>query len=75
MASETKLFDVPNLDDMSVDASDYETASEVFRKLSAYVDLKAQAIKYRKQGITLAARNIEVECEHIYESLPQWAKW
>lgn len=69
------MFDSPNLDCLSVDAEDYREASEVLRNLSAYAELKGEAIEQRMSGNIDGALRLEETCEAIYARLPQWAKW
>lgn len=71
----TALFDVPNLDGLSVDADDYFQASEVFHALSVYCQNKKISMSFRKHGNICKSEEIEKRNEKIYESLPDWAKW
>lgn len=69
------LFDVPNLDDLSIDPADLHKAAEMFGRLAAYADMKARAMELRTQGDVEAALCFERNCETTYKRLPAWARW
>lgn len=68
-------FEVPNLDDLSIDPKDIEEAKDLFYSLYRYAQYKEQAMIYRMGGdIEMALSNEEI-CEKIYKTLPEWARW
>ena len=69
------MFDVPNLDGLSVDPADYFAAAEVFGRLAAYADVKGRAMQLRAAGDVEAARAFERTAEATYRRLPEWAQW
>jgi hypothetical protein len=69
------LFDVPNLDALSVDSADYDLAADVLGQLAAYAHAKARAMRLRVQGDVEAALSWEKHQEALYRKLPQWARW
>jgi len=68
-------FDVPNLDDASMDAADYEVLADTLRKLAMYATSKAAAIGFRKSGNIASALQHEARLERLYDDLPEWARW
>jgi hypothetical protein len=70
-----KLFDVPNLDDMSVDPEDYREAARVLRALADYCERKGRAIQNRFKGNILSTGACDRECRMRYKDLPEWARW
>jgi hypothetical protein len=75
MNTEQALFDVPNLDDLSIDPADYDRAAQVFDALARYASLKASAMRTRLAGRINPALRMEERLEEIYASLPEWARW
>jgi hypothetical protein len=73
--SDSILFDVPNLDDLSVDPDDYDRAAAVMATLADYSKTKARAVRARAAGLIDTAILRERECEAIYQRLPGWARW
>ena len=73
MATETKLFDVPNLDGLSV--SDYGRMETVFTELGRYCFAKKAGMIAREARNADNAVQYEKRCESIYSALPDWAKW
>jgi hypothetical protein len=73
--SDSILFDVPNLDDLSVDPEDSRRAARVMRALANYLDHKRCAMKYRVAGKIEEASAHENTCDRIYRALPGWARW
>lgn len=69
------MFDVPNLDDMSVDPNDYIDAEAVLKQLAAYCSLKQRAMRARLSGAVEVAVAWEQQMEAIYKRLPEWARW
>lgn len=68
-------FEVPNIDDCSIDPDDYEALARVFGQLSDYASLKASAMRARLKGDIQFAIRHENGCERIYKQLPEWARW
>lgn len=64
---------VPNLDDET--REDLEEKEHAFSKLHSYAIKKGRAMELREQGKIEAASRFEAQCDAIYESLPDWAKW
>jgi len=74
--ADTKLFDVPNLDGLSVDPDDYAKAEEVFRHLMNYSKYKKQSMEFRSSGDVSNALICEYLADAIYlTELPEWARW
>jgi len=69
------MFDVPNLDDLSVDPAELREAAVVLEKLARYARKKATAMETRMAGNIPAAMVHEVLLERIYKDLPEWARW
>lgn len=67
------LFDVPNLDGMTVD--DLTETSKVLAKLAAYAKIKSEAMRTRAAGYITNAVHKERKCDAIYSELPKWARW
>lgn len=70
-----KLFDVPNLDNLSNDRRDYDELSKLFHKLAQWSHLKSQSLRKRMAGLNTEAKYAESGMEDIYKSLPNWARW
>lgn len=70
-----KLFDVPNLDDLTTDYRPMRQAAAVLRLLANYADVKADAMGFRKAGDIADAIVLEKGLERRYAELPAWAKW
>jgi len=68
-------FDVPNLDDASVDPADYRELAKVFGKLESICRRKASSIQSRLDGDIKDAKAMEECNERFYDSLPAWAQW
>lgn len=75
IAREIALFETPNLDGLSVDPGDYDTACEVLGLLSYYAKLRARAMRARGHGRIMVAIELERRCDQTYNRLPAWAKW
>ncbi len=73
--AELPLFEVPNLDGLSVDPDELLGASHVFYVLHEYARCKAGAMRHRVAGDINAARYLEAECDRLYNILPKWARW
>jgi hypothetical protein len=69
------VFEVPNLDDMSIDPADYNAAAAVLGQLACYAGAKGHAMRLRLKGDIEAALSWERMLEGMYARLPQWAKW
>lgn len=69
------LFDVPNLDDMSISSYDYAIAADIFLKLHEYCNHKRDAMESRQVGDIKTALGIEKMMEGIYKSLPIGYRW
>lgn len=50
-------------------------AKTVARQLRRYADAKRQALVDRGAGYIKGAERHESECERIYNTLPQYARW
>ena len=70
-----ELFEVPNLDGLSINPADLYTAASVFGQLAAYAGHKADAMKHRMAGDIECATAHEKNCDRIYRQLPEWARW
>ncbi len=70
-----KLFEVPNLDDISIDPDDYRQLVVVFGILQEYANTKHQAMRYRTFRELMAALRLEAHLEVLYDQLPEWARW
>lgn len=68
-------FEVPNLDDASVDPADLDNIATVLRLLADYAEIKANAMRYRLEGDILTAVRLERSCQRLYGKLPEWARW
>lgn len=71
-------FEVPNLDDMTVDPADLEQASEVLALLASYARIKAGAMKCRLSANAddnALAGDLERTLNVMYKRLPEWARW
>lgn len=75
MSEQRELFEVPNLDDFSMDPADHDAACMLFDSLASYSRHKARAMRHRLKGEMGAARTQEEICEGVYKRLPEWAKW
>lgn len=69
------MFDVPNLDGLSVDPADLDKAAKVFKLLRKYAKCKAAAMRQRLIGNINEALRHEHNCEVVYNDLPEWARW
>lgn len=84
------MFDVPNLDDMSVDPKDLLDFANAWDEkrptighadhvhylaVAQYARLKAGVMQDRLEGNIPAAMTQEAWCDRIYRRMPQWAKW
>lgn len=69
------LFEVPNLNCLSVDFGDLLHAAHVLRLLADYAENKGRAMELRAKGDIPMALNIESYLESVYKKLPKWAKW
>jgi hypothetical protein len=69
------LFDTINLDDMSVDPTDYDIAAKTLELLAYYAKMKACAMRHRLEGRIGSALAAERLCDSRYAQLPEWAKW
>ena len=74
-APELAGFDVPNLDDMSVDPMDYAAMERTLDKLSLYCEQKRRAMQYRLGGDVPVAIEYERLMQRTYQRLPAWARW
>lgn len=45
------------------------------KTLRRYAESKAAAMRAREEGRIQDAIASESTCDHLYESLPEWAKW
>ena len=70
-----ELFEVPNLDGMSMDPDDLRIAGDVFVQLAEYCRVTSTAMCARLDGRITAAIRHEHSAQIIYNSLPGWAKW
>jgi hypothetical protein len=68
-------FEVPNLDDLTIDPEELKRVAVVLGTLSNYATHKAQAMRYRSAGDIITALRWERDCQAIYEKLPKWARW
>jgi hypothetical protein len=68
-------FDVPNIDDASIDPADYDALTYTLSLLKQCTMYKAQAMRYRLCGFIEGAIRIEAHLERAYKQLPTWAKW
>lgn len=68
-------FDVPNLDDIECDITEYYRAEQVLLTLANYMNKRGKAKHYRLIGEITIAKAYEQDCENLYESLPHWARW
>jgi hypothetical protein len=68
-------FTTPNLDCETVDENDLRVLAITLRALASYADVKADAMRQRRQGKIERARVTEGRADDIYHQLPQWAKW
>jgi hypothetical protein len=66
-------FKVPNLDGAS--ETDLREISETLAKLARYADHKGNFKLWERSGIVPAARYHSIQCDEIYATLPNWAKW
>jgi hypothetical protein len=73
--SDSILFDVPNLDDLSIDPVNYDKAGMVLTLLAIYCRHQATAMRARRAGQIHAAEMSERACEETYQQLPGWARW
>jgi hypothetical protein len=64
-----------NLDCFSTDPADLRQLAEVYGRLAAFADLKANAMELRSRGDIEAALSFERACETTYRRLPGWARW
>ena len=62
-----------NLDAM--DESELLGARDTFITLANYCTRKRRAMEFRVAGRIAAAQLYEQECQEIYDSLPDWARW
>jgi hypothetical protein len=69
------MFEVPNLDDLSTDAADYNEAFKVFALLAQYAALKHCAMLARQGGNVAGALENEKTTQTVYGALPEWARW
>lgn len=69
------MFDVPNLDCLSVNPNDLDAMELVFRTLAKYAKAKARAMRRRSAGLVASALVAEHRCERLYNQLPEWARW
>lgn len=65
----------PNLDGLSIDPAELDTAADVFDRLASYARTKAKAMRHRSKGDINTATKFEDSCEQLYKSLPEWARW
>lgn len=72
---DVKLFEVPNLDGLSVDAGDLLHAAAVFSLLACYAESKGRAMELRAMGDVEAAVSFERHADGAYKRLPEWARW
>lgn len=66
-------FECPNLDAMS--ESDLKSFRTTFETLSAYCAAKRLAMRARQSGRIADATAHERECESLYQSIPEGARW
>ncbi|HXJ56440.1 MAG TPA: hypothetical protein VNU68_07220 [Verrucomicrobiae bacterium] len=69
------VFDVPNLDDASIDPRDYYALAETLKTLQFYACHKALAMEARLRGDIADAARLESKLESQYRILPSWATW
>lgn len=69
------LFEVPNLDGLSVDPEDLMEAAAVYAMLSLYSLYTGRAMRCRMTGRIKEALDLEKQAEGVYKDLPGWAKW
>ena len=62
-----------NLDAM--DPADLREFAVVSRNLAEYALTKACAMELRATGDIAGAQTREAQCDAIYKSLPDWARW
>jgi hypothetical protein len=72
---DTPLFEVPNLDCLSIDPGDLLQAAAVFSLLASYAEHTGRAMELRLQGDIDAALSFEKAAQASYKRLPAWAKW
>lgn len=73
--TDKKLFDVPNLDDLSIDPQDLRDAQDVLALAYEYAEQKASAMELRMEGDVATASLFEQRAEEIYFKLPKRARW
>ena len=69
------MFEVPNLDDFSIEPKDFAEAARVLRLLAEYAERKGRAMINRRYGEIPRAVKFEQANDVLYRSLPDWAKW
>jgi hypothetical protein len=72
---ESQLFEVPNLDCLTIDPIELRRAGDVFSLLACYAEHTARAMELRLEGDTDGARSFERAAQTVYDRLPDWAKW
>jgi hypothetical protein len=70
-----RLFDVPNLDCLSVDAADMRAAATVLHLLGWYAECLAREMELNAAGHVQEAASWARQMDETYDLLPRWARW
>jgi hypothetical protein len=68
-------FEVPNLDGLATDPEELREVAWAFELLAKYARWKAAALRQRLEGDVERAMRNERRLEHLYQELPEWARW
>lgn len=69
------LANLPNLDDLSVDSTDYRKLSIIYLLASQYCRHKSRSIRYRQENKIDKAIEAEKEMKETYEAFPISERW
>jgi hypothetical protein len=58
-----------------MEPNDVDALALVYETLAKYARLKAIAMQSRLKGFPVSAWRHEDECDRLYLTLPEWAKW
>ena len=75
ISSQAKQFNIPNLDDFSINEIDYVKLAFDLYKLAEYCRIKGDAMHNRKIEKIEIAIALEEELEIIYKGLPIAWRW